>query len=113
MPAHPWPASGALSRLGYEGAADGDGPVVVAVRDLAADAVVASYASEGATVAASAARSRAAADVVRQAVTAKATAWQRLRRAADPSGLWQAWLATARRAGGEQGSGADGAGRAA
>ena len=83
------------------------------MRDLAADAVVASYAPEGATVAESAARSRAAADVVRQAVTAKATAWQRLRRAADPSGLWQAWLATARRAGGEQGSGADGAGRAA
>ncbi|TML41900.1 MAG: transglutaminase domain-containing protein, partial [Actinobacteria bacterium] len=108
-------AQGALSKLGYDGALSGhgDSPVVAAVRDLAADAVVASYAPEGATVPESAARSRAAADALRQAVAAKATPWQRLRRAADPAGLWQAWLATARRADGGPARAADRARRAA
>ena len=83
------------------------------MRDLAADAVVASYAPEGATAPESAVRSRAAAETLRQAVAAKATPWQRLRRAADPAGLWRAWLATARRSEGAPAKAADGARHAA
>ena len=89
-------AEAALRHLGYRAAppAGPDDAASQAVRALAADAVIASYAREGATMAAAATRSRVAADLLRQAVTAQAGLWTRLRRRADPSGLWQAWLAT-------------------